>query len=63
MNPDALIERLRPHADSVIIDGMNDTSKTMQIYRKMNLTKWLDRGFTDDVIMRLKNGFEYVIPL
>jgi len=58
MNPDALIEKLRPHVDSVIIDRMNYTSKTLQIYRNMNLTKWLDRGFTDDVIGRLKDGFD-----
>ncbi len=58
MNPDAIIEKLRPHVDSVIIDRMNYTSKTLQIYRNMNLTKWLDRGFTDNVIGRLKDGFD-----
>ena len=58
MNPDALIEKLRPHVDSVIIDRMNYTSKTLQICRNMNLTKWLDRGFTDKVIGRLKDGFD-----
>ncbi|MEK6713786.1 MAG: radical SAM protein, partial [Nitrospirota bacterium] len=58
MNPDALIEKLRPHVDSVIIDRMNYTSKTLQIYRNMNMTKWLDRGFTDDVVRRLKDGFD-----
>src|SRR3990172_6432516 len=58
MNPDALIEKLRPHADSVLIDRMNYTSKTLQIYRKMNLTKWLDKGFTDKVIGRLNDGFD-----
>ena len=61
MNPDALIEKLRPHIDSVIIDRMNYTSKTLQIYRNMNLTKWLDRGFTDKVIGRLKDGFDNAI--
>ena len=61
MNPDALIEKLRPHVDSVIIDRMNYTSKTLQIYRNMNLTKWLDRGFTDKVIGRLKDGFDNAI--
>ena len=58
LNPDALIEKLRPHVDSVIIDRMNYTSKTLQIYRKMNLTKWLDRDFTDDVVRKLKDGFD-----
>ena len=46
---------------SVIIDRMNYTSKTLQIYRNMNLTKWLDRGFTDKVIGRLKDGFDNAI--
>src|SRR4030065_885952 len=58
MNPDALIEKLRSHVDSVIIDRMNYTSKTLQIYRNMNLTKWLDRGFTDDIVRKLKDGFD-----
>src|SRR3972149_7495290 len=56
MNPDALTEKLRPHIDSVLIDRMNYTSKTMQTYRNMNLTKWLDRGFKDKIIGRLKDG-------
>ncbi|MDD5434277.1 MAG: DUF5131 family protein [Nitrospira sp.] len=57
MNPDALLEKIVPFADSVLIDRMNYTSKTVSIYRRMNLTRWLDRGFTDDIIQRLKKGF------
>ncbi len=56
MNPDVLIEKLSPNVDSVLIDRMNYTSRTRQIYRNMNLTKWLDRDFTEKVIERLKEG-------
>ena len=57
MNPEALSEKIRPHVDSIIIDRMNYTSKTLKIYQRMNLTQWLDKDFIDDIIQRLKNGF------
>jgi len=57
MNPEALSEKIRPHVDSIIIDRMNYTSKTFKIYQRMNLSKWLDKDFIDDIIQRLKNGF------
>ncbi|MBI5192519.1 MAG: DUF5131 family protein [Nitrospirae bacterium] len=57
MNPDALLEKIVPFAGSVLIDRMNYTSKTVNIYRSMNLSRWLDRGFTDNIIQRLKSGF------
>ena len=57
MNPEALLEKIIPHADSVIVDRMNYTSKTLQIYQRMNLTKWLDKDFVEDIIERLKKGF------
>lgn len=57
MNPEVLSEKINPHVDSIIIDRMNYTSKTLKIYQRMNLTQWLDKGFIDDVIQRLKNGF------
>ncbi len=56
MNPVALVEKIAPYADSVLIDRMNYTSKTVSIYRSMNLTRWLDRGFTENIIQTLKNG-------
>lgn len=56
MNPEGLLEKIIPHVDSVIIDRMNYTSKTLQIYQRMNLHKWLDKGFVEDIIQRLKNG-------
>ena len=57
MNPEALSKKIRPHVDSVIIDRMNYPSKTLRIYQRMNLDKWLDKDFTDDIIQRLRNGF------
>ena len=57
MNPEALSEKINPHVDSIIIDRMNYTSKTLKIYERMNLSKWLDKDFIDDIIQRLKNGF------
>ncbi len=57
MNPEALSEKINPHVDSIIIDRMNYTSKTLQIYQRMNLNEWLEKDFIDDIIQRLKNGF------
>jgi len=57
MNPEALSEKINPHVDSIIIDRMNYPSKTFTIYNRMNLSKWLDKDFIDDIIQRLKNGF------
>src|SRR3990170_4401082 len=57
MNPEALLEKIIPHSDSVIIDRMNYTSKTLQIYQRMNLLKWLDKDFVEDIIERLNKGF------
>ncbi|HHT9115001.1 MAG: DUF5131 family protein [Planctomycetes bacterium] len=57
MNPETLSEKINPHVDSIIIDRMNYTSKTLKIYERMNLSKWLDKDFIDDIIQRLKNGF------
>lgn len=57
MSPETLSEKIRPYVDSIIIDRMNYTSKTLKIYQRMNLTQWLDKDFIDDIIQRLKNGF------
>ena len=56
MNPEALSGKISPHVDSIIIDRMNYTSKTLKIYQRMNLDKWLDNDFIDDIIQRLRNG-------
>ncbi len=57
MNPDALSEKLSPYVDSVIIDRMNYTSKTVSIYKRLNLGRWLDSEFVDAIINKLKDGF------
>jgi DNA repair photolyase len=58
MNPEALLEKINPHVDSIIIDRMNYTSKTLKIYKRMNLSKWLEDGFIENIIQRLENGFD-----
>lgn len=57
MDPKALSEKIIHHVDSIIIDRMNYTSKTLDVYRRMNLTQWLDRNFVDDIIRRLEKEF------
>ncbi len=57
MNPEALLEKISPYVDSIIIDRMNYTSKTLKIYKRMNLSKWLEDGFIENIIQRLENGF------
>jgi DNA repair photolyase len=57
MNPEALLKKISPHVDSIIIDKMNYTSKTLKIYKRMNLNKWLEDGFIENIIQRLENGF------
>ena len=37
MNPEALSKKISPYVDSIIIDRMNYTSKTLKIYQRMNL--------------------------
>ncbi len=57
MNPDVLSERIRPYVHSVFIDRMNYISKSKDIYNSMRMTQWLDKGFLDDIVRRLKKGF------
>ncbi len=57
MKPEALVARIKPYADSIIIDRMNYTSKTIRIYRQLKLERWLDDGFIEEIIQRLKKGF------
>lgn len=57
MNPEVLLDKIIPYAGSLLIDRMNYTSKTLDIYKRLDITKWLDRGFTGDIVRRLKDGF------
>ncbi|MCG6553937.1 MAG: hypothetical protein L7F77_16560, partial [Candidatus Magnetominusculus sp. LBB02] len=56
MEPEELASKIVPYADYVLIDRMNYTSKTMKVYRDLKLTQWLEKGFTDSIILRLKNA-------
>jgi DNA repair photolyase len=58
MNPEALAETLAPHVDSILIDRMNYVSKTVSIYRSLNLSRWLDEEVIGEVIQRLRYGFD-----
>ena len=57
MNPEALSDKINPYVDSVLIDRMNYISKTLRLYRRMNLKRWLDDSFVEGIIHRLKKGF------
>jgi len=36
---------------------MNYVSKTLKVYKHMNLKRWLDDPFLEGIIDRLKEGF------
>jgi len=55
MDPEALCSMIFPYVEHVLIDRMNYTSKTLNIYRKLKLQQWLDRDFADSIIKRLKD--------
>ena len=57
MNPELLAEKIKPYVYSVIIDRMNYSHKVKWIYEKYHMEKWLDEGFTNDIILRLRNSF------
>jgi DNA repair photolyase len=57
-NPEALAKKISPHVDSVLIDRMNYPSKTVNLYRRHNLAEWLDPGFIDWILERLKGDFK-----
>ncbi len=57
MDPEILADKVRPHVERVLIDGMNYPSKTKALYRRLMLDEWLDGAFVDGVIGRLKHAF------
>jgi hypothetical protein len=57
MNPKAFSEKINPYVHAILIDRMNYVSQTLKTYELMNLNRWLDKGFIDGMIDRLKNGF------
>ncbi len=56
MNPEALLERIRPYVHYFYVDRMNYVSKTGKIYRARKLDPWLDYDFVDEIIERLEMG-------
>lgn len=57
MTPEILAERVARYADSVLIDGMNYLSKTRAIYRRHGMEQWLEAGFIEHIMGRLKKAF------
>lgn len=56
-NPEVLAGKIGPHVDSVLVDRMNYESKTIGLYRRFGLLEWLEGGFIDGILHRLKKGF------
>ena len=55
-NPESLAEKIKPHADSVLIDRMNYPRKTIGLYRRHHLTEWLEEDFIEEILYRLKKA-------
>jgi len=58
MNPELLARLLRPHIDSVFIDGMNYPEKVRWLYKRCNIERWLDGRFVEGIIRRLQDAFD-----
>lgn len=56
MDPESLAKQISPYTDSILIDSMNYVSKTEWLYKKHKLEQWLDAGFINDIISRLRNS-------
>jgi len=56
MDPDRLAEKVAPHTDYVLISGMNYLSKTIAVYKRLGITQWLEKGYTEYIKARLKKG-------
>jgi DNA repair photolyase len=57
MNPEFLAKQIKPYVGSIIIDRMNYVTKAKWLYEKYHIGKWLEDGFIDEIISRLKRGF------
>jgi DNA repair photolyase len=56
MDPDRLAEKVALHIDYVLISGMNYPSKTIAVYKRLGITQWLEKGYTEHIITKLKKG-------
>ncbi len=57
MDPESLAGKINPYVHSILIDRMNYISKTRGLYTKYKIGQWLDEGFTEEIVLRLKKGF------
>ena len=57
MNPDRVVEQLGDHVGEVYVDRMNYAPRTMGLYRRLGLERWLEPGFAEEVRDRLVRGF------
>ena len=58
MNPEIVCEKLADYVDYVFIDRMNYVTKTLSLYKRYKLEKWLNSEFLNENIERLENGFK-----
>lgn len=49
MNPDVLSEKIRKHADSILISRMNYIGKTAHLFKKLGMMQWLDKNYADGI--------------
>ncbi|MGA3175226.1 MAG: radical SAM protein [Syntrophorhabdales bacterium] len=56
LEPEELADWIRPHVESVLIDRMNYPSKTVAIYRRRMLGRWLSGPFLAEIVERLKKA-------
>jgi DNA repair photolyase len=57
MNPENLVKKVTPFADSILIDRLNYKNNVQWIYKKHRLEKWFDDDFIDTIISKLVKGF------
>lgn len=57
MNPERLAKKIRPFADSVLIDRMNYAYRVQGLYKKHRIENWLDEDFIEKIFSRLKKSF------
>ena len=63
MDPEVLSEKIGKYADSVLISRMNYVTRTAHLFKKLDMTQWLDKGFTEALKTRIRKslGQEKVI--
>jgi len=58
LDPQRLIDAISDSADSVLIDRLNYSHKTVSIYRRFGLKRFLEDEYFRSTAMALKTGFE-----